>query len=106
MRQKGIEQATRLALERVARPALDGFFIHLDADCLSDSVMPAVDYRIPDGFSWDELTSVLELAMASGRAVGLEVTIYNPALDHDGSAGRGLTHAIAAALATAAARRL
>jgi hypothetical protein len=35
-------------------------------------------------------------------AVGLEVTIYNPALDEHGSAGRGLTGALAAALGTSA----
>ena len=31
------------------------------------------------------------MALASGRAVGIEVTIYNPALDEDGKAGRDLT---------------
>jgi arginase family enzyme len=52
--------------------------------------MPAVDYRLPDGFSWSDVTSVLRAALASGRAVGLEVTIYNPELDEDGNAGREL----------------
>jgi arginase len=102
VRRMGVEHATRIALERVARSGLDGFFIHVDADCLSDSIMPAVDYRLPDGFSWNELTSILTLAMASGRAVGLEVTIYNPALDDGGSAGRGLARVLVAALGTSA----
>ncbi len=103
VRRTGAEHAIRSALERLARPAVDGFFIHLDADCLDDSIMPAVDYRLPDGFSWNELTSVLKLAIASGRAVGLEVTIYNPALDDEGSAGRGLANVLVAALGTSAA---
>ncbi|MEX2272506.1 MAG: arginase family protein [Vicinamibacterales bacterium] len=100
VRRMGIEHATSVALDRVSRAPVEGFFIHLDADCLDDRIMPAVDYRLPDGFSWSELTSILALAIASGRAVGLEITIYNPILDRDGSAGRGLTEVLAAALGT------
>lgn len=104
VRHLGVEAAIGGALERVARPAVEGFFIHLDADCLDDRFMPAVDYRLPDGLNPEELTSILGLAMASGRAVGLEVTIYNPSLDEDGSAGRRLTDVLADALGTAAPR--
>jgi arginase len=39
--------------------------------------------------------------LASGKAVGIEITIYNPHLDEDGSAGRGLADILAAALGTA-----
>src|SRR5690606_40546181 len=42
---------------------LDGFFIHLDADSLSDTVMPAVDYRLPDGLTPDELEVTLRTAI-------------------------------------------
>ena len=94
VRTMGLERAVAAALDRLSAPALDGFFIHLDADCLDDGIMPAVDYRLAGGFDWDELTSILASSMASGRAAGLEVTIYNPALDADGSAGRGLTDAL------------
>jgi arginase len=100
VRRMGVEHATRAALGRVARPQMDGFFIHLDADCLDDRIMPAVDYRLPDGFSWNELALILRLALASGRAVGLEVTIYNPSLDQDGSAGREITNTLVTALRT------
>jgi len=65
---------------------------------VSDELMPAVDYRIPDGLSWDELRTVLRTALASGRAVGIEITIYNPALDADGSSGRGLARTLIDAL--------
>jgi arginase len=102
IRRMGVRLAASTAVERVARPDINGFFIHLDVDSLDDAVMPAVDYRIPDGFSWDELTSVLTTALASGRVAGLEVTIYNPALDMDGSAGRQLTNTLVAALGTSA----
>ena len=99
VRRMGLEQATRAALERVTRAELAGFFIHFDADALNDDIMPAVDYRMPDGLSAQEVTYVLHAALATGRAVGLEVTIYNPALDHDGAAGKELAGILAAALA-------
>ncbi len=100
VRRLGIERAAQRAVDHLtaaARPTR-GFFIHLDADVVSDALMPAVDYRMPDGLSWDELRTVLRIALASGRAVGIEITIYNPALDTDGSSGRGLARTLIEAL--------
>ena len=96
VRRLGVKQAAQRAVEHLTaadRPT-QGFFIHLDADVVSDALMPAVDYRTPDGLSWDELRTVLETALASGRAVGIEITIYNPALDADGAAGRELARTL------------
>lgn len=98
VRAAGIATTAREAVNHLTRPELDGFFIHLDADCLDDAIMPAVDFRVPGGLSWDELGTALRIALASGKAVGLEITIYNPRLDEDGSAGRGLVDVLAAAL--------
>jgi arginase len=94
----GIAAAAREAIAHLSRDELDGFWIHLDADCLEDSVMPAVDFRIPGGLGPEQLETVLTMALASGRAVGLEVTIYNPALDADGRAGRLLTDLLVSSL--------
>jgi arginase len=102
VRRMGVEDAARAAVDHLTRAELDGFFIHLDADCLDDAIMPAVDFRVPGGLSWDELEAVLRIVLASGKAVGLEVAIYNPRLDEDGSAGRGLADVLAAALGPAA----
>lgn len=101
-RAAGIEAAAREAVDHLTREELDGFLIHLDADCLDDAIMPAVDFRVPGGLSWDELGVALRVALASGKAVGIEITIYNPRLDKDGSAGRGLADVLAVALGTAA----
>ena len=98
----GVERAAQAALDRLTRPGIEGFFVHVDADCLDDSIMPAVDYRLPDGFSWSDATSIFQVALASGRTVGMEVTIYNPALDDDGRAGRALTNVLIDALGTSA----
>jgi arginase len=101
IRRLGIGAAARAAVQHLTRPELDGFFIHLDADVVDDALMPAVDFRVPGGLSWDELDVALRTAMASGKAVGLEVAIYNPSLDENASAGRGLTDGLVMALAAA-----
>jgi arginase len=95
----GAEEAARNAVAHLTRDELAGFFVHVDADCLNDEIMPAVDYRLPGGLAWGELETTLRIALASGRMVGLEITIYNPDLDPDGKAGRRLTQLLGAALA-------
>jgi len=100
VRRLGIERAAHRAVEHLTasdRPT-HGFFIHLDADVVSDDLMPAVDYRMPDGLTWDELRTALEVALASGRAVGIEITIYNPSLDESGASGRDLSRTLVRAL--------
>ena len=77
----------------------EGFWIHLDADVFDEAIMQAVDDPRPDGLSWDDVISALHVAIASGRALGLQVAIYNPDIDHDGSNGRGLAAAMRKALA-------
>jgi arginase len=97
VRRLGVARATQRAVDHLAKIP-NGFFIHLDADVVSDDLMPAVDYRMSDGFSWDELRTVLQVALASGRAAGIEITIYNPALDASGECGRGLARTLVEAL--------
>jgi arginase len=98
VRHRGARSAAHDALERLRRPELAGFWIHLDCDVLDDAVMPAVDYRLPGGLSWNELETVIAVAIESGDAVGLEVTIFNPALDPDGAIARALVGRLVSAL--------
>ena len=105
VRDLGADVATERAVAHLTRDGLAGIFIHLDADCLDDAVMPAVDDRTPGGLSSDELETTLAVALGSGRVVGLEVTIYNPDLDADRSAGRVLADVLAAALGSVSAPR-
>ena len=102
IRAMGTEAAAHRAVEHLARTGLEGFFIHFDADCLDDAIMPAVDFRMPGGMSCEELATTLRIAMASGKAVGLNITIYNPELDEDGKAGGALVATVAGAFARAA----
>lgn len=99
LRHMGVGNAARSAVEHLSRTELDGFFIHLDADVLDDAVMPAVDFRLPGGLRSEELAATLRIALNSGKAVGLEIAIYNPTLDPDGAAGRVLVDILSTALA-------
>jgi arginase len=98
IRRRGIDPAAQAAVAHLDRDDLDGLWIHCDVDALDDALMPAVDYRMPGGLSWSELTTTLRTAMASGRAVGLELTIFNPRLDPDGAIARKLVGAVVAGL--------
>ena len=51
---------------------------------LDDAIMPAVDYRMPDGLTWTEIEAVLHIALENPQVVGMQVTILNPTLDADG----------------------
>ncbi|MER7665339.1 arginase family protein [Streptomyces sp. NPDC096193] len=79
VRAVGADEAAREAVGRLGE-----YWVHLDVDVLDDAVMPAVDYRIPGGLSWAELESVLGIALGDERAVGFDVTIFNPHLDLEG----------------------
>lgn len=50
--------------------------------------MPAVDYRLKGGLSFSELTDLLKIIGASGCSIGMDITIFNPNLDSDGSIAR------------------
>ena len=50
----------------LASAAPDRVWLHLDADCLHDDVMPAVDWRQPDGLLPDEVVELARPLMTSG----------------------------------------
>ena len=82
---RGFAEAARAALARVASTDLRGFWIHLDADALNPNDMPAVDSPAPGGPMFDEIIMLLKPLVEHPRALGLELTIYDPALDADQS---------------------
>jgi arginase len=105
VRERGVVHSVRDALAHLERKdGPTGFWIHFDVDVLDDAIMPAVDYRLPDGLSWDELTAVLRAAVASGRSAGLGVTIFNPTLDADGQIAHALVDALVVGLSSGVTR--
>jgi arginase len=81
----GITNASSFAIRKLLGNETDGFWIHLDADVLDDSIMPAVDYRLEGGLSFSELSDLLRTINSSGHVVGMSITIFNPSLDLDKS---------------------
>jgi arginase len=94
MRRLGPYEAAGRAVRHVVKEGVEGFWVHLDADVIDDAVNPAVDYRLPGGLGVKELGEVLRALVASDKAVGMDVTIYNPALDRDGQAARAIVQAL------------
>lgn len=95
VRRLGAAAAARRGLDALESSGVEGLWIHLDADVLNDDVMPAVEYRMPDGLWPEELTEALAVVLASPLAVGMEITIYNPTFDN---AERSAAHALAQAV--------
>jgi arginase len=83
-----------LSLTRVAAPDVKGFWIHLDADVLNPAVMFAVDSPEPGGPMPDELVSLVAPLVRHPRALGLSLSIYDPALDPDRSCARRLVRVV------------
>jgi len=95
-----IAAAACQAVDVLENNELDGFWIHLDADVLDDSIMPAVDYRLGGGgLSFSELSELLKTLVASDAAVGMDITIFNPLLDFDGSITRRFVSSLIQGLA-------
>jgi arginase len=63
-------------------------------DVLDDELMPAVDYRMRGGLTFVELGELLKVLLKSGHAVSMDITIFNPNLDKDGSIARKLVSSI------------
>ncbi|MFG2530521.1 arginase family protein [Streptomyces sp. NPDC048516] len=85
IRRRGPEAVARDVLTHFARSPLDGFWIHLDAGVLDPSVMPAVDSPDPGGLLASELRALLDPLAASPRCAGINVTIYDPDRDPEGT---------------------
>jgi arginase len=85
IRTQGVNAVIDAALPRLTRTELRGFWLHLDADVLDPEVMPAVDSPEPGGLGLDDLAALLLPLARHPRALGLQITVYDPNLDADGA---------------------
>lgn len=85
IRRMGHAAAVDAALTRLTRNGLAGFWIHLDADVIDGGLMPAVDSPLPGGPDLDELAQWLQPMIDHPQALGMQLTIFDPALDPDGA---------------------
>jgi arginase len=95
----GFAEAAAASLTRLASRTLRGFWIHLDVDVLNPTEMPAVDSPELGGPTSDELLGLLRPLVHHPRALGLELTIYDPALDADRSCAARLVTLLEAVMA-------
>jgi len=95
----GVSKAASQAVKRLFEHKITGFWIHLDVDVLDDQIMPAVDYRLGGGgLSFFELSDLLKILFGSGRAMGMDITIFNPSKDIDGSIAHNLVSSLVAGI--------
>ncbi|RPD42792.1 arginase family protein [Chitinophaga barathri] len=97
IQQRGIEDVTAGVLEQLNGTDAAGYWLHYDADVLSDDINPAVDYRLPGGLSFAEAEHIISRLLPSGRIAGISITVFNPALDKDRHIGRDITDSLARA---------
>lgn len=89
----------RVAEDAVGRLADRGdWWLHVDLDVLSTESLSAVDYRLPGGIDWDQLTEFTRRLLAAPGVIGWDVTIYNPDLDPDGEGARRIVRYLADSL--------
>lgn len=98
IRASGTREMAGQIRARVSRAQLDGFWVHLDLDILDAGVMPAVDSPETDGLDFDELGELLSDLLVDPKAVGVDITIYDPDLDPDGEHAVSITDMVVKAL--------
>jgi arginase len=92
-----ISATANAVLDRVARPDLGGFWIHVDCDVLNPDVMPATGALEPGGPTGEELGMFLNPLATHPKALGLALTQYDPSLDTEAASARLLVELLAAA---------
>jgi arginase len=95
IRERGLIETAQQAVGHFAGRR---FWVHLDADVLDPRWMPAVDSPDPGGMSPEELSTILNIALASTDCIGIELAIYDPTLDLTGEGALLLVHLLQEAL--------
>lgn len=96
LRAGGVGRSAEWALDAVGEVAT--FWLHVDADVLDPSVMPAVDGPAPGGISLGELSQIITTCAADERCAGLDLTVFDPDYDPDGEYARSLADTLVEAL--------
>jgi arginase len=95
-----VEGAARTA--QWAREQLNecvGYWVHVDVDVLDPAVMPAVDAPDPGGIAYAELELLLSGLVATPECLGMELTVFDPDYDPDGSYAAEIVATVVAGLA-------
>ena len=90
VRSRGVDATVADARAVLTKPDIAGFWVHVDADVLDASIMPAVDSPMPDGPDVDQLVTLVAPLVRHPKALGMQVTIYDPGLDTNGACAERL----------------
>jgi arginase len=97
---RGVTEACDAIVELLDRRDLDRVWLHTDLDVLDQKVMHAVDSPGSPGLDFAQLAEVLSRCLGTGRAIGLDVTIYDPELDPEGHYPPSIVDCLTTALAS------
>jgi arginase len=97
LRSDGAARSAQWARDQLVDCA--GYWVHVDMDVLDPAVMPAVDAPEPGGIAFPELELLLSGLVDTPDCMGVEITVFDPDYDPDGSYAQEITAAIVAGLA-------
>ncbi|AGL20538.1 arginase/agmatinase/formiminoglutamase [Actinoplanes sp. N902-109] len=99
LRAEGAARSAQWAREQLVDCA--GYWVHLDVDVLDPAVLPAVDAPEPGGIAFPELEILLSGLVESPHCLGVEITVFDPDYDPDGTYAEEITSALVAGLQSA-----
>lgn len=100
VRAHGANRTAQWARTLLAEAGCAGYWVHLDADVLDPSVMPAVDAPTTGGIAYPELELLLRELVSGSECLGLEVTVFDPDFDVDGVYAQDLVTTLVSALSS------
>jgi arginase len=101
LRAEGAARTAQWAHEQLADCA--GYWVHIDVDVLDPAVMPAVDAPDPGGIAFAELEILLAGLVDTPHCLGVELTVFDPDYDPDGSYAAEIVNTVVAGLAPVSA---
>jgi arginase len=97
LRAEGAARTAQWARDQLVDCA--GYWVHVDVDVLDPAVMPAVDAPEPGGIAFPELELLLAGLVDTPHCLGVEITVFDPDYDTDGSYAEEITAAVVSGLA-------
>lgn len=101
LRAEGAARTAQWAHEQLADCA--GYWVHIDVDVLDPALMPAVDAPDPGGIAFAELEILLAGLVDTPHCLGVELTVFDPDYDPDGSYAAEIVNTVVAGLAPVSA---
>jgi arginase len=90
VRSAGVAVAAAHALDAVLAAGASDVWVHVDADVIDPAYLAAVDSPEPGGLHPDEFVALLQPLLAHPSVRGLDLCIYDPALDTADTPGASL----------------